>query len=82
MSMVDEIRNLIESNLDVFDDEAVFGNDDNFFKMGFVNSMFAMKIINFIESQYNISVPDKDLDINNFNSVNKIVSYVNKMQKN
>jgi acyl carrier protein len=76
MDIIQDLRNLIENNLEIYDDEAVFNNDDNIFKLGFVNSIFAMKIINFIESQYSIKVSDEDLDINNFSSVNKIASYV------
>ncbi len=82
MEMNKDIRSLIKSNMAVFDDEAVFSDDDNIFKLGFVNSMFAMKIVNFIEQQYQIEVSDEDLDIKNFSSVNKIASFVKSKQKN
>jgi methoxymalonate biosynthesis acyl carrier protein len=77
MNIIQDLRNLIENNMEIFDDEAVFKDDDNIFKLGFVNSMFAMKIINFIENSYNIKVEDAELDIKNFNSVNNIASFVN-----
>ena len=82
MEIIEDLRKLIEGNMQIFDDDVTFENDDNIFQMGFVNSMFAMKIINFIESEYDIKVLDDDLDINNFSSVNKIAAYVNGKKSN
>ena len=73
------LRDIITKNTK---ENVEFKNDDNIFKLGFVNSMFAMKIIHFIEQQYDIKVPDDDLDIKNFRSVDLIASYVGKKLKN
>lgn len=77
MELKDKIRKFIESNLVVFEDEAEFEDSDNIFEMGFVNSLFAMKLVNYIESEMGIQVANEDLEISNFNSVNRIVEFIN-----
>jgi acyl carrier protein len=49
-----------------------FADDDNYFKQGFVNSLFAMQLVLFVEKEFGITVDDDDLSIDNFNSVNAI----------
>lgn len=76
MELKANIRNFIESNLVVFEDEAEFGDDDNIFEMGFVNSLFAMKLVNYIEENHSIQVDNDDLEISNFSSVNRIAQFI------
>ena len=77
MELKKEIRKFIENNLVVFDDEVQFTDKDNIFELGFVNSLFAMKILNYIESEFNITVDNEDIDIKNFSSVDIIVNFIN-----
>lgn len=76
MSIHEQIRNFIMTNLVVFDDDVEFGDDDNFFEMGFVNSLFAMKLITFIENEYQIVIESEEMDIANFNSLSNIVHFI------
>lgn len=76
MELKEKIRQFIESNLVVFEDEAEFEDGDNIFEMGFVNSLFAMKLVNFIEQDFGIEVDNDDLEISNFSSVDRIVEYI------
>lgn len=78
MELNNKIRNYIQSNLVIFDDEAQFSDSDNIFKLGFVNSLFAMKLLNFVESEFNIVVDNDDINISNFSSVVNIASLVEK----
>lgn len=78
MEIKEKIRNFIESNLVVFEDEATFSDDDHIFQMGFVNSLFAMKLLAFIEQEFGITVSNEDLDISNFSSVTNITQYIEK----
>jgi methoxymalonate biosynthesis acyl carrier protein len=82
MELNSKIREYIQSNLVVFDDEAEFSDSDNIFKLGFVNSLFAMKLLNFVETEFNIVVDNDDININNFSSVVNIVSLVEKKLQN
>jgi methoxymalonate biosynthesis acyl carrier protein len=51
-------------------------DDDDIFALGFVNSLFAMQLIAWIEQEFALAVGDADLDINNFKSVNAITAFV------
>ncbi len=81
MELREKIRKFIENNLVVFEDEAEFEDSDNIFEMGFVNSLFAMKMVNYIENDMGIELSNDDLDISNFNSVERIVEFINRKKK-
>ena len=81
MEAKERIRTFIESNLVVFEDETKFSDNDNIFELGFVNSLFAMKILNYIENEFKITIDNEDIDIRNFSSVNNIVNLINKKNK-
>ncbi|EGD47611.1 phosphopantetheine-binding protein [Ruminiclostridium papyrosolvens DSM 2782] len=76
MEYREKIRSFIEGNLIIDDEQAQFSDNDNFFALGFVNSLFAMKLVNLIENEFSIQVDNEDLDISNFNSVDNIVSFI------
>lgn len=80
MELKEKIRQFIEANLVVFEDEAEFTDSDNIFEMGFVNSLFAMKLVSYIEQEFAIEVDNEDLEISNFNSVDRIVGYIENKQ--
>ncbi|AFI27286.1 MULTISPECIES: acyl carrier protein [Bacillus] len=80
MNLHEQIREYIEQNLVVFDDEIELTNDDHIFEMGFVNSLFAMKLVTFLEQNFGFQLDNEDLDIANFSTVNRIVSLIEKKQ--
>lgn len=49
---------------------------DDIFALGFVNSLFAMQLIAWIERTFEVKVEDEDLEIANFNSVDAIANFV------
>lgn len=56
-----------------------FGNhdlqdDEDIFALGFVNSMFAMQLVLFIEKDFEIAIENEDLEFANFRSINSMVS--------
>jgi acyl carrier protein len=51
-------------------------DDQDIFTLGFVNSLFAMQLIVFVEQEFNIAVDDEDMDIDNFRSVNALTRLV------
>jgi len=79
--MRETIRAMVESNLNIFDSDVQFGDDDNIFRKGFVDSLFAVQLIAYLEQEFGIKVGNKDLDINNFHSVNKMVSFVERKRQ-
>jgi methoxymalonate biosynthesis acyl carrier protein len=52
------------------------GDDDDIFALGFVNSLFAMQLVLFVEQSFALTVTDEDLDLDNFRSVNAISALV------
>jgi methoxymalonate biosynthesis acyl carrier protein len=51
-------------------------DDENIFKLGFANSLFAMQLVMFLEKEFGIKVDNKDLDRDNFKTVNAIADLV------
>lgn len=52
------------------------GGDDDIFARALVNSLFAMQLILWIESEFGVEVGDEDLRLANFNSVNAIAAFI------
>jgi len=61
------------------------GNDitdtQDIFLLGFVDSLFAFKLISFLEEEFYISFSNKDLDFPNFMSINAIYDFVKSKEK-
>ena len=55
---------------------ANYSDTDDLFSLGFVNSMFAMQLVQFIEGAFGIEVDSEDLELDNFRSVSAISSFV------
>ncbi len=51
-------------------------DEDDIFSLGFVNSLFAMKLVLFLESQFKIQVAQQDLNIAHFRSVQAMERFV------
>ncbi|KYD04428.1 hypothetical protein B4102_3274 [Heyndrickxia sporothermodurans] len=47
-------------------------DDEDIFSLGFVNSLFAMQLVMFLEKEFAIKIENKDLDLSNFMSINAI----------
>lgn len=56
-------------------------DDENIFEKGIVNSLFAMQLVNFIEKEFDISVSNEELDIENFKSITSITEFVSNKLK-
>lgn len=77
-NLYERVRSFISSNLIVFDEDIEIADDDNIFQMGYVNSLFAMKLLGFVEQEFAIRVPNEEVNIENFSSVNNIVNLIEK----
>jgi acyl carrier protein len=51
-------------------------DDADIFAMGFVNSLFAMQLVLFLEKEFIIKIENKDLDFENFRTINAMVGLV------
>ena len=51
-------------------------DDEDIFATGYVNSMFAMQLVTFVEQTFGIQVESNDLELDNFRSVDAIGAFV------
>jgi methoxymalonate biosynthesis acyl carrier protein len=51
-------------------------DDEDIFALGFINSLFAMELVLFVEKNFHILIENEDLDIENFNCLNAIADLV------
>ncbi len=80
MEINEKIRAFVSQNLTIID-EQVFTDEDDIFQLGFVSSLFAMKLITFIESDFNVRVENHEMDLSNFNSIRHMVDFVVKKRQ-
>jgi methoxymalonate biosynthesis acyl carrier protein len=69
------IRRFVEDSLIVTVDEPIT-DDDNIFERGFVDSLFALQLVTFIEGEFAVTIADDDLRRENFQSIRAILSFV------
>lgn len=53
-------------------------DSDDIFAQGFVNSLFAMQLVGWLEKEFEIAIRDEDLDIRNFNSIDAIAGLIDR----
>jgi acyl carrier protein len=52
------------------------GEQEDIFAAGFVNSLFAMQIILFVEKEFEITIASEDLELANFRTIEAISALV------
>jgi acyl carrier protein len=53
-----------------------FQDDDDLFGKGYLNSLFAMEMVLFVEKEFSLTVENADLDPANFRSVSALAAFV------
>lgn len=71
-----EIRRFV---LDRFP-QASLRDDQDIFSLGFVNSLFAMELVLFLERHGGVEIPNKELDLDNFRTVEAMSALVGRLQ--
>jgi methoxymalonate biosynthesis acyl carrier protein len=51
-------------------------DDEDIYTLGFVNSFFAMQLVAFVEREFEISIDNEDLDMDNFRTVNALANLI------
>lgn len=74
---MDDIKNKVRAFMSRFFKKVELGDDEDIFSMGYVNSLFAMQLVMFIEKEFAIRVENSDLDMNNFKTINSITAFIN-----
>ena len=63
--------------LEKYFDVSKVNKDDNIFELGFVNSLFAMQMVSFIENEFDFEISNDELNLDNFKSINSILAFIN-----
>lgn len=71
-----EVKSKLKEFISRFFRNHELGDDEDIFLLGFVNSLFAMQLVMFIEKEFNMQIDNKDLDLNNFRTINSIVNLI------
>ena len=50
--------------------------DEDIFALGYVNSLFAMQLVLFVEKEFNIAIDNKDLDLENFKTIDAMARLI------
>ncbi len=57
-------------------DVSKVNNDDNIFELGFINSLFAMQMVSFLENEFDFEISNDELNLDNFKSINSILAFI------
>lgn len=74
----DQIREYVKANMSAFS-HVDLKDEDNIFELGFVTSMFAMQLLTFIESNFDVEVPDDQILLRNFSTVQRMSEMVSEL---
>lgn len=69
---MEEIKVRVRAFLSKFFKKHELEDSEDIFALGFVNSLFAMQLVMFIEKEFGIRIENNDLDLQNFRSIDSI----------
>lgn len=72
----DEIRQKTKAFMAIHFKNYDLQDEDDIFSLGFVNSLFAMQLVMFVEKEFQLKVQDDDLLIDNFRTINAVLDLV------
>lgn len=59
---------------------AALGAEDDLFRAGGLNSLFAVQLVRFVEREFHIVLESEDMEFNNFRTINAICDLVDRKQ--
>lgn len=71
-----ENKEKLKSFLSRFFRKHAIGDDDDIFALGFVNSLFAMQLVMFLEKEFALELTNDDLDLDHFRTINRIMELI------
>lgn len=75
------IREFIMENISMNTENLALDDDDNFFEKRIVNSLFAMKLVTFVEENFQVIIENEDLNLENFSTINRLMNLIYKLKK-
>ncbi len=56
-------------------------DDEDIFALGFVNSLFAMQLVLFVEKEFQLVVENEDLQLDNFRTIDALTKLVERKKQ-
>ena len=75
------IREEIEKHISELTNNPDIDQSLNLFESGLLTSLDVLDLLAFIENEYEITISDEDLGIDNFGSIDRIVEFVEKSKQ-
>jgi acyl carrier protein len=70
-----EVRDFIRKNF-IFSDKKKLSDDESLLGSGVVDSTGVLELIAFLETRFEVKFEDNELVADNFDSINKVISFV------
>ncbi|EPY14020.1 acyl carrier protein [Paenibacillus alvei] len=77
---MEEMKIKIKAFLGRFYRKHELEDNEDIFALGFVNSLFAMQLVMFLEKTFSIQIESADMDLTNFSTINRIVEIIEAKQ--
>ncbi|CAM3575647.1 acyl carrier protein [Kibdelosporangium persicum] len=78
--MSQDARNEIRAFITAKFPRMTFTDEQDIFALGFVNSLFAMELVMFIEKAFGTRIPNEELNLDNFRTVARMADLVRRQQ--
>jgi acyl carrier protein len=78
MQLKSEIRQFIVDNFLYGQDDDTLDDEVSFLGKGIIDSTGILELVSFIEEKYSISIDDEELIPDNFDSLNKLSTFVSR----
>lgn len=78
--MENKIRGFLADNFILSEQLAQLGNDDSFLENGIIDSTGILELIFFVEEQFGIQIDASEVLPENFDSINRLVAYIQQKQ--
>lgn len=73
----DEVQDFIRKNF-IYSNKKKLGDDESLLGSGVVDSTGVLELIAFLESKFEVKFEDNELVADNFDSINKVISFVSR----
>lgn len=81
MGQIEEIRVFLAENFYVGTDVSQLGEDDSLLEMGIVDSTGVLDLVAFVEESFGISVADREITPENFDSISRLADFIKRKQR-
>ena len=71
-----DMRKFVIDNFLFGEDNGKLANDDSLMEQGLIDSTGALELVTYLEGTYGIKIKDEELDPENLDSINKLVSFI------